>query len=89
MSDMVSSELTELTLDKDCPAAGKRIVDLDFPRSACIAVIKRNGSYIMPAGSTVLLAGDILVILAENSDTLAEVRSCLKEKDEENLSEPV
>lgn len=77
LADIIKSELTEIIIDENCPASGKRIVDLDFPRSATIAVIKRNEKYIMPKGSTVILAGDKLVILAESIEGLEDVRDCI------------
>jgi cell volume regulation protein A len=77
LADIIKSELTEIIIDENCPASGKRIVDLDFPRSATIAVIKRNEKYIMPKGSTVIMAGDKLVILAESIEGLGDVRDCI------------
>jgi cell volume regulation protein A len=77
LADTIKSELTEIELDEQCPAVGKQIVELGFPRTAIIAVIKRKGKYITPNGSTVLEPNDKLVILAENAESLALVNSCI------------
>lgn len=77
LADTIKSELTEIELDEQCPAVGKQIVELGFPRSAIIAVIKRKGKFITPNGSTVLEPNDKLVILAENAESLSMVNSCI------------
>ena len=45
---------------------GKRIVELDFPKSAQIMSIERDDEFVIPNGSTRLLVGDKLLILAED-----------------------
>ncbi len=77
LSDTLKSELTEIEIDESSAAAGKRILDIGFPRAALIALIKRNGTFITPNGSTVIETGDTLVIIAENSDSLKQVHECL------------
>ena len=77
LSDTLKSELTEIEIDESSAAAGKRILDIGFPRAALIALIKRNGSFITPNGSTVIEPNDTLVIIAENSDSLKQVYECL------------
>ncbi len=77
LSDTLKSELTEIEIDETSLAAGKRILDIGFPRAALIALIKRNGTFITPNGSTVIEPNDILVIIAENSESLKQVRECL------------
>ena len=58
--------------------AGKEIVQLGFPNTAVISIIKRNGKYITPSGSTVLNAGDILLVLSETKSALKKVYECLE-----------
>ncbi len=52
---------------------GKRIVDLNFPEHAIIAMIKRNGSYITPNGSTAIENKDTLVVLTDNTNGIQSV----------------
>jgi potassium/hydrogen antiporter len=84
LSDTMKSELTEIEIEEMSPAAGKRILDIGFPRAALIALIKRRGRFITPNGSTVIEPNDTLVIIAENTESLRLVHECLdiKEKPE-------
>lgn len=77
LSDTMKSELTEIEIDDKSPAAGKRILDIGFPREALIAVIKRKSRFITPNGSTIIEPGDTLVIIAENEMSLKLVHKCL------------
>jgi len=77
LSDTMKSELTEIEIDERSPAAGKRILDIGFPRAALVALIKRKGSFITPNGSTVIEPHDTLVIIAENADILKLVHESL------------
>ncbi len=54
--------LTEEEIVKDHPWAGKSIRDIEFPIGRMIAVIRRGNQVIIPSGSTVLLAGDLLIL---------------------------
>lgn len=45
---------------------------------AIIAMIKRGDKYITPSGSTLIQAGDKLIILSETKGGLEEVYKCLK-----------
>jgi potassium/hydrogen antiporter len=86
LSDTMKSELTEIEIDERSPAAGKRILDIGFPRTALIALIKRKGSFITPNGSTVLQPDDILVIIAENADILKLVHTSLDPVDKPEIA---
>jgi cell volume regulation protein A len=54
------------------------IVTLGFPKAAHIMTIKRGDKYIVPVGSTKLLGGDKLLILAEDKKTLQKVYDTLQ-----------
>ncbi|HEX2976663.1 MAG TPA: potassium/proton antiporter [Bacteroidales bacterium] len=77
LGDGLKSEMLEIELSPDCPAMGKKIVDIDFPPSATIAVIRREGKYLVPNGLTVIQPGDILLVLAESKASLELVRNCI------------
>jgi len=86
LSDTMKSELTEIEIDERSPVAGKRILDIGFPRAALIALIKRKGKFITPNGSTILEPNDILVIIAENTDILKLVHECLDPGEKSEIS---
>jgi NhaP-type Na+/H+ and K+/H+ antiporter len=54
--------------------AVKRFVDLKLPRSAFIVMIRRDGKFIRPGGSTEIKANDVLVVLADSQEDLAIVQ---------------
>lgn len=73
LSDNPKSEMQEISIPPDCPSINKKIVDLHFSHEASIAMIKRNGSYITPHGSTKIESGDTLVVLADRPEVFDEV----------------
>ncbi|HPT32476.1 MAG TPA: potassium/proton antiporter, partial [Prolixibacteraceae bacterium] len=75
--ELPKSSLQEIIISPDCYAVDKRIVDLNFPKSAFIVMIKRDGEFIRPGGSTEIKANDVLVILADNQEEFGMVNVCL------------
>lgn len=76
--DLPKSSLQEIEILPDFHAVNKRIVDLNFPKSAFIVMIKRNGEYIRPGGSTELESKDILMVLADSQDDFTKVHESLQ-----------
>ncbi len=74
LSEDFKSEFLEIDVEPGSPAAGKQIMALSFPKRALIVLIKRKGKYITPNGSTVIEAGDTLLILAEDPGTVEVIR---------------
>ncbi|MBP8114534.1 MAG: potassium/proton antiporter [Chitinophagaceae bacterium] len=64
--DLPKSSLQEFEILPDFYGVNKRIIDLNFPKSAFIVMIKRNGEYIRPGGSTKLEVKDVLMVLADS-----------------------
>jgi cell volume regulation protein A len=75
--DLPKSSLQEYEVRPDFQAVNKRIVDLNFPKSAFIIMIKRNGEYIRPGGSTEIIAKDVLMVLADSQEDFKKVSDCL------------
>ncbi|HET8963857.1 MAG TPA: potassium/proton antiporter [Chitinophagales bacterium] len=75
--DFPKSLLKEFKILPDYYAVNKRIVDLNFPNSAFIAMIKRNGAYIRPGGSTEIETQDILIVLADKQEDFIKVNESL------------
>lgn len=76
--DLPKSSSQEFEILPNFYAIGKRIVDLNFPKSAFIIMIKRNGEFIRPGGSTILEVKDILVVLADNQEDFEKVNNCIQ-----------
>ena len=71
--ELPKSSLQEFEVLPNCYAVNKRIVDLNFPKEAFIVMIKRNGEYIRPSGSTELEVKDILMVLADSQNDFKKV----------------
>ncbi|PWJ55054.1 cell volume regulation protein A [Dyadobacter jejuensis] len=79
--ELPKSSLQEITLLPDYYAVNKRIIDLNFPQSAFIVMIKRKGEYIRPGGATTLEAKDVLMVLADEQSDFTKVHDCLNKPD--------
>lgn len=55
--------ISELRLDARAPAAGRALRDIPLPEGALVAGVVRQGDPLVPRGSTVLEAGDRLVLV--------------------------
>ena len=75
--NLPKSEMEEILITPESNAVNKRIVDLHFPSSAFIIMIKRDGKYVRPGGATIIESNDILVVLLDNENSLEEVQNVL------------
>ncbi len=69
--------MKEIAIKEDCPTVGLKIVNLNFPKKAIIAMIERDGNYLTPNGSTELQANDRLVVLTDKPEILEKVYESL------------
>lgn len=69
-----STKLMEVTVDKDSSMVNKTIIDANIPEDILIVMIKRKGDVLVPNGSTVILAGDRLVVTGNNFDKLNQYK---------------
>lgn len=75
--ELPKASLQEFKVAEKCSSINTRIVDLKFPKSAFIVMIKREGKFIRPGGSTEIKANDILMVLADNEEDYSLVNECL------------
>jgi len=61
----LTSEIKELAITQNSPAAGRAIVELRLPDDFLVVLIARNNEFLVPSGGTTLLAGDRLLVLSE------------------------
>lgn len=71
-----TTELHELVVPLDAPAAGQQLVDLRLPPGALVVLISRGDEFVVPQGSTVLRPDDNVLLLADET-TLADARRLL------------
>ena len=75
--DPVMSVREEILLPAQAVVAGRRIVEIDFPKTAKILMIIRGADYITPVGSTVLQGDDKLLVLAEDGRSFLAAKTSL------------
>lgn len=73
----IRSRLKEITISERSALAGRAIVAANIPDEALIVLLGRDGEFIIPRGSTVLHAGDTLLVLSDDA-TLERVRVMLE-----------
>ncbi len=81
--ELAKAAMKEVELHSNFFAAGKKIVHLGLPQNSIIAMIKREGVFLVPNGSTRLMAGDKLILLSDNPEGLNEITRCLRRRNEE------
>jgi potassium/hydrogen antiporter len=72
----VKKDLLHVRITPECKAVNKSIVELNFPKTALIVVIKRGEDYITPRGDTKLKPGDLLWVIAEDQLEIPKVLNC-------------
>ncbi|MDR0349690.1 MAG: potassium/proton antiporter [Tannerella sp.] len=72
LSDDIKSSMSEITLNADHLAHGKRIMDMPMPENTLVVMVKREEHYFVPTGSTELEPGDALLLISDNETTLGE-----------------
>ncbi|MCL4160689.1 UNVERIFIED_CONTAM: hypothetical protein GTU68_021730 [Idotea baltica] len=78
LSEHPKTAMKEIKIVADCYAVDKKIVDLAFPKTAIIAMIRRNDKYLTPNGSTIIEANDILIVLSDTLEAIDKVYETLK-----------
>lgn len=73
MQEYPRTIMKEIKIEEGAEKVGQRIVDLNFPKSAIIAMIQREDKYITPSGSTVIESGDVLVVLSDSEKGINDV----------------
>ncbi|MBP9855664.1 MAG: cation:proton antiporter, partial [Candidatus Omnitrophica bacterium] len=64
----IDADLTDLIVPYNSEAIGKTIRELNVPEKCLIMLISRNDKFVIPAGSTVIQGGDVLLVLANADD---------------------
>jgi len=75
--DDVKSVTAEVTINSGALNKGNRLMDLPLPEKTLVVMVKRNNSYFIPTGQTVLIEGDVLLIITDNYRALSETYQTL------------
>ncbi|HVS31757.1 MAG TPA: potassium/proton antiporter [Thermoanaerobaculia bacterium] len=80
------SAMITLEVPKGSRAAGKRVVELGWPRQALILVIYRGNEFFVPNGATMLAGGDRLIVLT-STGSVDQLRSTLEPQARANIND--
>lgn len=78
LAELPKAAMKEIEIEAGNAAIGKKIVELGFPKAAIIAMIKRNGKYITPNGSTIIEPSDTLIVLSDTPEGIDKVYECFQ-----------
>lgn len=71
-------------IQPDFTCIGKSIVDIGLPNSIVIALIERDNKFFISEGSTQLLAGDKLYVMADDSNAVNKLYICIGSQNNDN-----
>lgn len=77
LADDFKNAILEIQLPKDTPMQGKKILELGFPSTSLIVLVKRKGKFITPNGQTELEKEDELMVMMETDEDKKEIRRIL------------
>ncbi|KYG83001.1 K+/H+ antiporter [Roseivirga seohaensis] len=78
LSETAKAIMVEIKMPENGVAVNKKIVELNFPKTALIAMINRDNKFITPNGATEILAEDTLVVLSDTQEGIGQVYECLQ-----------
>jgi len=85
LSEHAKTAMREIEIPANNYIVGKKIVQLEFPKMAIIAMIKRGEKFLTPNGSTEIEPNDILIVLSDSQSGMDQVYECLKIEPEEPI----
>lgn len=77
LSDDFKNALVEVNLPDNSRIDGKKILELNFPKTSLIVLVNRNNKYITPNGATELKSGDKLMVMINSGAEEHLVRTAL------------
>lgn len=78
LTDSGKSSMVEVYVPEGSHPVKKKVVDLLFPKSSIIALIRRDGVFITPNGNTVIEANDTMIVLSNNEEGMHDVYKSLR-----------
>ena len=68
----------QIEISPNSSIIGKKIVDLAFPKTSVITMIKRDNKYLTPSGATEIKAKDLLNVISSNENEIEKIKTILK-----------
>lgn len=78
LSDDFRNAVMEIQLSKSSSAIKKKILDIGFPATSLVVIVKRENKFITPNGHTELMEGDNLMIMLEDANQESAIKKLLE-----------
>lgn len=78
LSDRVKTAMAEIEIKENTYPVDKKIIELQFPKTAIIAMINRDNKFLTPNGSTEIKANDTLIVLSDSNEAMNKVYESLE-----------
>ncbi len=72
LPDEIKSVATEIEVTEGMLVHGNKMMDLGLPSNTLVIMVRRGQHFFVPTGSSILHAGDQLLIITDNEETLHE-----------------
>ena len=76
--DIPKNTFEQIEISPNRSIIGKKIVDLAFPKTSVITMIKRDNKYLTPSGATEIHANDLLNVISANENEIEKIKAILK-----------
>jgi len=73
LTDNSKSEMLELDIPENSKSVGKKIVQLNLPKTSLIVLIHRDGKYLTPSGETQIESDDHLLMISDSIESSSKI----------------
>lgn len=80
LPEEIKSVATEIQVTGDMLEHGDRLMDMGFPQNTLVIMVKRQNSFFVPTGKSVLQDGDALLVITDNEQTLQETYTQIEKR---------
>ncbi|MGB4655279.1 MAG: potassium/proton antiporter [Bacteroidales bacterium] len=70
IADEIKSYMSEIYIKEEYLANGSRLMDINIPDNTLVVMIKRDENFFVPRGNTVLRAGDEILVITDDEESL-------------------
>jgi len=72
-SEDIKSVRLEVTVTEKALENGNRLIDILLPEKTLVVLVKRGKNFFVPSGTTPLMAGDKLLMITDDYETLTHI----------------
>ena len=67
--------IAEIPISENAPVVGKKLMEINLPQEVIIGCIMRQDTNIIPRGDTMILAGDVLIVLSSAKQEVTAIQA--------------